>query len=256
MISKIYTAIETKIPGPLDQALADVLDRGTDAPVKVFFRADDIGVSSRNFTRMMDLFLKYRMPLCLAVVPSWLTRQRWEVLESYVEQKNLFCWHMHGYAHKNHETQGKKQEFGPARSSENLFRDLSRGQARLESIMGDHLAPFFTPPWNRCCLEAMNHLKTLKFKAVSRSMGNLPPAPEGLGEISVHVDLHTRKDKDALSGWTALLKEMETGLATGCCGIMIHHMRMNDPAFLFLEHLLNLISRHRKIQAVTFQNLF
>ena len=254
MSSTIYTAFETKIPDHLDQTLQEILDRA--GLSRVFFRADDIGVLSKNFIRMMDLFIKYRMPLCLAVVPAWLTRQRWDALAPYVKQGDLFCWHMHGYAHKNHETQGKKQEFGPARPSEALFRDLSRGRTRLASIMGNVFTPVFTPPWNRCCLEAMEHLKALKFKAVSRSMGNLPVAPEGLKEISVHADLHTRKDKDASSGWTALFKELETGFTTGCCGIMLHHMRMNDSAFLFLEHLLYRLSSRKNIQRVQYQDLF
>lgn len=254
MSSLIYTAFESKIPDDLDQDLEKTLDRAGGS--RVFFRADDIGVLSKKFTRMMDLFLAYRIPLNLAVVPAWLTLQRWKALAPYGEQKDLFWWHMHGYAHKNHEIQGKKQEFGPARTSTALYRDLSRGRARLESILGTCFTPVFTPPWNRCCRKAMEHLAALDFKAVSRTMGSLPSAPDGLREISVHVDLHTRKDREAFSGWTALFKELETGFATGCCGIMLHHMRMNEPAFLFLEHLLDRISRRKDIQKIHYQDLF
>ena len=57
-----------------------------DHEIKVFFRADDIAVPSKNFSRMMDLFLSYRIPLCLAVVPAWLTPKRWEATAEFREK--------------------------------------------------------------------------------------------------------------------------------------------------------------------------
>jgi len=203
----------------------------------------------------MALFQQFRIPLCLAVVPAWLTRSRWEAMAPFLGDGELFCWHMHGYRHQNHETQGKKQEFGLARPRETVHQDLSRGYARLQDIMGSHFFPVFTPPWNRCSTEAMESLKTLNFKAVSRSFGGKPLPPPNLPDIAVHVDLHTRKDPDPQTGWVKLLGELETGLASGRCGIMLHHMRMNDPAFLFLEYLLDLIAKTAKFSAVTYREL-
>jgi hypothetical protein len=69
------------------------------------------------------------------------------------------------------------------------------------------------------------------------------------------VDLHTRKETDAWQGWKTLLEEVDTGLASGLCGFMIHHTRMNEPAFLFLEDLLDFISRCSHIRPVTFNDL-
>jgi peptidoglycan/xylan/chitin deacetylase (PgdA/CDA1 family) len=224
--------------------------------IKVFFRADDIAVPSKNFSTMMNLFLSYRIPLCLAVVPAWMTPKRWEAMAEFRKNgQDLFCWHMHGYRHMNHETLGKKQEFGPARTARALLDDLTKGQERLQTIMGKDLTPVFTPPWNRCGMDALIVLKKAGFAAVSRSRGSLPVAPEGLQDIPVHVDLHTRKETSAEDARDKLLEEFRTGLASPVCGIMLHHMCMNDAAFLLLEYLLELFSGYGQIRKITYKDL-
>lgn len=263
MISKIYDAISAgtdgraKLAHDLDRDIRSCFEQAASSktPPRIFFRADDIGPPSRNFTRMMELFIKYEIPLCLAVVPVWMTRPRWEAMAPFLDTPELFCWHMHGYCHKNHEIEGKKQEFGPARTRKHLEHELSQGLHRLESILKDQFFPVFTPPWNRCSIETMDCLKQLGFKAVSRSFSSRPPVPEGFLDISVDVDLHTRKDKDATAGWAKLLKELERALSARSCGIMLHHMRMDDSAFLFLEYLLERVAGQKGLETVTYKDL-
>ncbi|MFH1152732.1 MAG: polysaccharide deacetylase family protein [Pseudomonadota bacterium] len=221
----------------------------------VFFRADDIGPPGKNVFRMMDLFLKYKVPLCLAVVPAWLTPVRWEAMAGRAQEAGaLFCWHQHGWRHRNHETRGKKQEFGPARSPGEILRDLESGKNRLDSIMGSRFSPFFTPPWNRCSSETLGFLASGGFRGVSRSRGSLPPAPEGLAVMDVTVDLHTRKETSPDQGWEALYAELAQGLASGLCGIMLHHNQMNEGAFIFLEFLLARIVEYKTLSFITFDN--
>jgi hypothetical protein len=69
------------------------------------------------------------------------------------------------------------------------------------------------------------------------------------------VDLHTRKETSAEEGRQKLLEEFRTGLASPVCGIMLHHMCMNDQAFLLLEYLLELFSGYGQIQKITYQEL-
>lgn len=258
MIASIYHSFDHHLPRSIDIAVKHTIEEGLAAhgQVKLFFRADDIGVPSKNYSRMMALFLKYRIPLCLAVVPAWLTRQRWESMARFRKKGgDLFCWHMHGYRHMNHEKEGKKFEFGPGRSSRKLYDDLSQGSARLQSIIGEGLTPVFTPPWNRCTSGTMDILKQIGFKAVSRSHGSLPLPPPGLKDFPVHVDLHTRKEKQAGKGWEKLVKELSKGMESKTCGIMIHHMRMNNQAFIFLEYLLERFAGYEQIKTVTYKDL-
>ncbi len=99
----------------------------------------------------------------------------------------------------------------------------------------------FTPPWNRCSLETLKVLKQLGYIAVSRDQGSAPAASDSLPDIPITVDLHTRKEATTQQGWNRLLGDLKKSISTGCCGIMIHHRRMNDAAFDFLELLLKQI---------------
>jgi hypothetical protein len=257
MISSIYQSIDSTVPQKVRDRIESAIETHlqNNPLVKLFFRADDIAVQSDNFQKMMDLFVKYQLPLCLAVVPAWLTGARWEAMAAYRQYQDLFCWHMHGYRHKNYEVAGKKQEFGPNRRREEIQTDLENGFEKLSTIMGPAFTPYFTPPWNRCTYGTMEILSETGFAGISRSMGSTPEPPASLKEVSVHVDLHTRKDRTAEMGWEKLIKELETGLSSGQCGIMLHHMRMDEAAFVFLDYFLNRLKSYEKIEFFSFSDL-
>ncbi len=256
--SCMYECEKSVVRKTLAPRLSDALSRGLDinpAPA-FFFRADDIGVPSRRFFRLMDLFAGFNLPLNLAVVPAWITRARWESMALYhTRYPELFCWHQHGWRHMNHEPSGKKQEFGPARSRHVLEDELAKGKMALDNIIKDRFSLFFTPPWNRCSMETMKLLSSMGFRGISRHLNSRPPAPAGLAEFPAGVDLHTRKETSFTLAWDHVFSEIRQGMATGMCGIMLHHMRMNDKAFEFLECLLEQVAQHRQIQACSFDRL-
>lgn len=238
--SQLYTH---EFPG-LSEKIAASIEQGCSrrkgaCPIELFFRADDIGVPSRLFASLIALFQHHRLPLCLAVVPSWLTPRRYAELRAVTgSDDRLWCWHQHGRVHHNFEPTGKKQEFGPARDYHTIREQLRLGHERLQSILGDALSPFFTPPWNRCSRETALALRELRFTAISRSLGSRPGVSDILPDIQVNVDLHTRKEPNAELSLRALLTDLENSLASGRCGIMIHHQRMNSHAFQLLDLLM------------------
>lgn len=203
----------------------------------------------------MKLFTHYRVPLSLAVVPAWLTGPRWKQLKRLGKKApSLWCWHQHGWRHINHESKGKKQEFGQSRSPSQIKRDLTRGKRRLEIIMEKDFYPVFTPPWNRCSDITLKTLRELNYRAVSRDKGSLPPS-EGIADFQVSVDLHTRKEPDPSKCLNNLLTELKEGLISGSCGVMIHTQRMNEAAFFFLDILLSILKQHKKLNLVHFRYL-
>lgn len=245
--------LEHRLRNAIKQGLAD---RAADQSPTIFFRADDIGVPGDQFERLMTLFVKYRAPLALALVPAWLTPERWRVIQSLQKDcASLFCWHQHGWRHTNHEPKGKKQEFGPARTPEAIRKDLISGKKRLMRLCGADFSSIFTPPWNRCTSQTLSQLKEMSFSAVSRRTGNPPPSLPGLPEIPVDVDLHTRKDINARSGWAALFTEFSQSIARGRCGVMIHHQHMNENAFAFLELLLRAVVSEKDIYFLNLKTL-
>jgi len=234
----------------LDSSLEKIPETGS----LVYFRADDAGVPGQNWDRLVRLFMAHQMPLNIALVPAWLSPDRWQTLapDAY-KAGNLFCWHQHGWRHVNHETQGKNQEFGPGRSDHDLAFDLESGSRKLERFLGKHFFRAFTPPWNRCDSRTLDHLKRLSFAAVSRDAGASPQAQ--LPEFPVHVDLHTRKDKDTLQDRIQLSLELEQVLGTGVCGIMLHHRRMTPRAFECLDLILTRFRQAKNLTPLTFRQL-
>ncbi len=224
-------------------------------PIPVLFRADDIGVLSTNFGRLLDLFQTHQLPLCLAVVPTWLTQARWRAIKSHVDTGSaLWCWHQHGWNHTNHQPSGKKGEFGSARPASAISADLARGKDRLLTIMGSEFSPFFTPPWNRCSEETLEILAELGFRGVSRSrgeQGNKTP----LQDFFINVDLHTRKETGGRSALENLGDELRLAVEQHYVSIMIHHQLMNDCAFELLDLLLTLIVGNSKFRPCTFNDL-
>lgn len=248
------------VPADVRARVERAVDRGlSGAPAgqaRLFFRADDIGVPGCRFSAMMEIFREKRMPLCLAVVPAWLTASRWASLRECAQgAEELFCWHQHGWRHVNHQREGKKGEFGTDRTDAELRSDLTRGGDRLAELIGDSLFPAFTPPWNRLDPRAREILRDNGCRCLSTSRGRKYSPPQELPDFPVDADLHTRKDPDPETAWRGVLDELTRGIATGCCGVMLHHQRMDATALHFLGLLLDITSSRSGITPVHFGDL-
>lgn len=253
--STIYSIPHPGIRKQLTTAIEQGCQQSSRHP-QLFFRADDIGVPSKNFFLLIECFKKHSLPLCLATVPTWTTRRRLSELQKETGNKGTqWCWHQHGRRHLNYETSGKKQEFGPARTEDDIQASLSQGKKRLEGLLGTEFCPVFTPPWNRCSSATLEALPKLGFKALSRSRGATPRSAASFPDFQVNVDLHTRKSTSALLDMGQLLLELESSLASGRCGIMIHHQRMNSAAFAFLDLLLELLQNYPTIEPINFAEM-
>jgi hypothetical protein len=98
-------------------------------------------------------------------------------------------------------------------------------------------------------------LRDIGYAAVSRSRGSRPKVTGELTDFFVNVDLHTRKERDPSLGWRNLFNELQQGINSERCGIMIHHQRMNAAAFDFLIMLIRVLVRHKTFQLVHFKHL-
>ena len=253
--SSIYSVRQIDAYGRIEKIINRACHQ-TEGPLLVFFRADDIGIPSRQFQLLIDCFIKHRIPLCLAAVPSWITDKRFDELRQVTGRGSTqWCWHQHGRTHRNFEQDGKKQEFGPSRSRKEIKSSLQKGKRRLENIVADEFQPFFTPPWNRCSAATIESLVELNFSGLSRSRGAVPETVSELPDFQVGVDLHTRKEILPHVGFEHLLSELEKTIISGQCGIMIHHQRMNYRAFEFLDLLLTAIKASPRLTPVLFNDL-
>lgn len=209
------------------------------APVDVFFRDDDAGWGTDRLLPLLDVFARVDLPLDLAVIPTALD----DVLAAellYRASAHPLYLHQHGYAHRNHEPNGRKYEFGPHRSATQQHSDIEAGAARLEELLGDATEPIFTPPWNRCTADTGRALVDLGFLVLSRESRAEPLGIDRLDEVPINVDW---VKADAVARLARAIR------ARGRTGVMFHHAEMDAGELARADELLALLARDDRVHA-------
>jgi Uncharacterized protein conserved in bacteria (DUF2334) len=235
-----------------DGAWLEPLHRELDAtagPCRFFFRDDDAGWATERLLALVDLFAAYAVPLDLAVIPAALDPELAARLRSRREQEpRLLAFHQHGFAHANHEPDGRPCEFGPSRAPEDQRADIEAGARRLRELLGE-TAPIFTPPWNRCTEATGRCLLETGFRVLVRDASAASLDLEGLGELHVHVDWSARRKGRPLD-------RVEIGLllAAACreraTGVMLHHALLGRDERADVARLLDLLAGHENARCV------
>ena len=222
------------------EPLRQVVERAT-VPVDFFFRIDDVGWEDDRLFPLLDLFEQRAVPVDLAVIPQALTPGTAAELRARLARSpDRMGVHLHGFAHVNHEPDGRKSEFGPRREVGAQRRDLEAGRHQLELLLGDAVAPFFTPPWNRCTESTARLLAELGFRVLSRDARERPFGIPGFLEIPVRVDW-LRPPADVAATGERLAVEGRSGSPVG---IMLHPARIDAEQRRWLGALLALLGSH------------
>jgi Uncharacterized protein conserved in bacteria (DUF2334) len=208
-------------------------------PVDVFFRDDDAGWATDRLLALLDVFAPHDLPLDLAVIPTALDDVLAAELLYRVAAQRLYV-HQHGYAHQNHEPNGRKYEFGPHRSSTQQRRDIEAGAARLEELLGNAPEPIFTPPWNRCTTDTGQALVELGFLVLSRESRAEPLGIDRLQEVPVTVDW---VKADAVSRLAGAIEDGDR------IGVMFHHAEMDADELARADELLALLASDDRVRA-------
>jgi hypothetical protein len=223
---------------------------GKSHPVELFFRDDDVGRDHERLWPLLELFADCGLPIDLAVIPRELGPQdAARLTETAAAAPARVGFHQHGWAHVNHETTGRKHEFGPGRPRRQQLRDIERGRQRLLELLGPDVDPVFTPPWNRCTVETGHCLVELGFRVLSREWRAEPLDVPGLHEMPVRVDWfshrkHTRLTLPELGGVVA---DAIGGPAP--VGVMFHHAAMDHHERASAGELLSLLASHPQARA-------
>jgi hypothetical protein len=229
-------------------ALERVLDE-VDAPVIFFFRDDDGGWEDARLCALLDLHERHGMPLDLALIPDALSQRIVRELEIRAGRNDALGMHQHGRAHLNHESAGRKCEFGTSRKAVDQYTDIESGRNTLADHFGGRVDPIFTPPWNRCTQVTVVSLSALGFRVVSRDRGAEDLNPFGLTELPVDVDWCGLLAAAGHRSHGEALAEIDRRLARAATraepvGVMLHHAVMDAEWLEAEEALLALLARH------------
>ena len=237
--------------GPVRRALD-----GASAPVTFFFRDDDAGWDDERLFHLLDLFGDYGVPLDLAVIPLALTPALARGIGDRVEaQPGLVSVHQHGFAHVNHEAEGRKCEFGPTRAAAIQERDIRQGKQLLDELLGPIVQPIFTPPWNRCGAQTGDCLTRLGFRALSRDSSAEPLDLPGLLELPVRVDWFAKRKGVPLTREQVGRLIAEAIGGSNPVGVMLHHAVMDEGERQAAGGLLSLLSSHDRARCRLMQAL-
>jgi hypothetical protein len=227
------------------------------APLRLFFRDDDVDEDEAPLRRLLGLFLQRETPINLGVIPGRLTAACADLLaQSVSAAPALLELNQHGWLHLNHEREGRKCEFGPSRTSAEQSADIARGQALMTETFGPNWFPVFIPPWNRCTEETHRALDQLGFRALSAKQGDSVVTGYRFEEISITLDLYRWKDGARLKPPEEVVDDLITQLSRRqTIGVALHHKVMDERAFFFLGSLLDTLMSHPTVRIHSFQGL-
>ena len=222
------------------------------APLDIFLRDDDAGWNDVRLIALLDVAAGAGVPIDLAVIPLALGDALAQELRVRIDAApGRVGVHQHGYAHINHQSEGRSGEFGAARDMDTQRQDLLRGRALLQQHFSDRLDAIFTPPWNRCAPGTPGLLAELGYKALSRDRGAAPQ--RALPELPVGVDWckHCRAGGPAAIA-EALAQAISARSIDGQpLGLMLHHAVMNDgngEELALLEDWLIALAKHPRLR--------
>jgi hypothetical protein len=219
-------------------------------PVVFFFRDDDAGWRDDRLHRLLDLFARAGAPVDLAAIPCAVSPELARRLAArHHATPQLVRVHQHGFAHANHEAEGRKCEFGPARDVVRQRDDILCGRRLLRERLDVELDPIFTPPWNRCTTETAHAVREAGLTILSRESGAPPVA--GVRRLDVSVDWlaqrhGVRLTRDAVGEQLAAAARAGTPV-----GVMLHHAVMDHDERAGVARLLALLASSSSARLAT-----
>ena len=219
-----------------------------ESPATFFFRNDDAGWRDDLLRRLLDVFDRHAAPLDLAVIPCALGQSLAAELRA---RRGATGLHQHGFAHVNHEPEGRKCEFGPARSEREQRRDIERGRLLLEHLLGGPIDPIFTPPWNRCTRATAYALADAGLRVLSRESRAAALGVDGVEELPVHVDWLAGRKGVRLSRAELGERLAAQARAGGPVGVMLHHAVMDADDRRGVDQLLGVLTRGARLVRMT-----
>jgi len=235
---------EARLRGALDGLQRDGRE------INIFLRDDDIDDDEETLRQLLDITFARVVPVNLEVIPATLSDDGVRLLRDYKGfDGNLVELHQHGWQHVNHETVGKKCEFGAARGFDDQLQDIARGKARMEELLEERFFPAFTPPWNRCTDDTLRVLDQLGFQVFSADKNGRQRDGDNFREISITLDLFRWPGGAALKAPEEIIDSLIEQMSRGeTVGILLHHKVMDGAALSFLDLLLAQLCRDDNVK--------
>lgn len=219
-----------------------------DEPVDFFVRDDDAGWDDAGLFALLDVFERTGTPIDIAAIPAHISSSCAAELNRRRARQSSLRIHQHGFAHVNHEPDGRKCEFGPSRDVSRQQADIRQGRDRLTALLGE-TDLVFTPPWNRCTQATVKALEAEAFGVLSREHRASQLDIGGLASVPVTVDWR-KKRADARDTPAQTAREIADQIRSGDgrLGLMLHHETLKTEDLEALTSLLTVMNDHARVR--------
>ncbi len=228
-----------------------------------WWRDDDLIAATGALWQMHELAEEFRINVLVAVIPALMQ----DDLHRKTVEMQRFCFCQHGYAHQNHASGGNRSEFPVSRPLETMVEELQRGAMLMKAQFGLSPLPVLVPPWNDICDNVALKLSASGFAGLSRYGMRFPSRQNSLLRADCHVDVADWaaaprfRDEHEVVLLDRLIAELqerrhEAGTEIAPLGILTHHRAMDERAWRFVRHLLQLASSIPSIEWLSPRDLF
>lgn len=275
-MTDVATAPQTTPPTTGWPALTEELDAWATAgrTATFWWRDDDAQQPGPRLDRLLDLSIRHRVPVTLAVIPAGASAGLREMLAQTAAGTANVTVVQHGYAHQNHATPAeKKVELGGHRPAQHVIAELAVGRQTLDGW--PNAVPLLVPPWNRIAPHLVPLLPSLGFTGLSTfgpRGGTTQPATRDreLTVINSHIDpIAWRHRVDpgpppftgldaALAAAVGHLRQRRLGPVDPGepTGLLTHHRDHHDDVWRFIEAFLSRTLAHPAVRWLGLQEAF
>ena len=226
-----------------------------ETPIAFFMRDDDAGWANSKLYALLDVVEEAGMPIDVAAIPAHLSLDCAVELDRRRKRAPGLRIHQHGFAHVNHEAEGRKCEFGASRDTLRQQADIRQGKDRLLAYLGP-VDPVFTPPWNRCTQATVAALQREGFRVLSRESHATQLDLGDLADVPVSIDWRRKRDgvrttpNDTAIAIADQLRDGATQV-----GLMLHHETLEADDLKSLADLMALMNAHPRVRAANIVEL-
>ena len=228
-----------------------------------WWRNDDAAEACPALSRLLDLAVRFDVPLHLAAIPARLDEHMAAEVWGRPQVRIL----QHGFTHQDHIGVAGKgaSELGSERPIETRLRDLAAGWAQLHSAGLPRLLPVLVPPWNRISDDLVPHLSGRGYRMLSVfGVRQRCRGAGGLLHVNCHVDPIKWRGGARFCGEDSALTQVVDALSArrrGAvdpaepCGFLSHHLDSDEATWAFMERFFAHTTGRRGLHWIPLESL-
>lgn len=211
----------------------------------LWFRDDDVYQKDSSLERLLSFMTCHQLPVLLCAIPGLL---RSECVEWLKKAPSLMIA-QHGYKHENHVAQGENSnELTVRYGADKLLEQMIHGRTLLKKCFSDAFIDIFVPPFYEIDDEIYSLMEKNNFSIFS-IWGNNEIRHNSTIEINGQIDFVDWNKGYTFGGVHYVLSQLNiqlelliSGNGGEVIGIILHHERMGDESYAFIEDLMKTIN--------------